>query len=225
MKGTIVNFAAIFIAGLIGLVVKGGIPQKVNTTIMNAVALAVVIIGLSGSLKVQNTLLMVISLSVGALVGEIIDIENYINSLAKKIESSFSGLGNTNFSQGFIVSTLLFCVGSMAIVGSLNSGLSGDHELLYTKSVLDGISSFLLASTLGVGVIFSSLSVLIYQGIITLSASMISTLLSTTVISEVSAVGSVLIMALGFNMLGITKIKVANILPSLLVTVLYLVLF
>ena len=225
MKGTIVNFAAIFIAGFLGLVVKGGIPQKVNTTIMNAVALAVVIIGLSGSLKVQNTLLMVISLSVGALLGEIIDIENHINLLANKIEIRFTSLGNSNFSQGFIVSTLLFCVGSMAIVGSLNSGLSGDHELLYTKSVLDGISSFLLASTLGVGVIFSSLSVLIYQGIITLSASMISSLLSTTVISEVSAVGSILIMALGFNMLGITKIKVANILPSLLVPVLYLVLF
>lgn len=225
MKGTLVNFAAIFIAGLLGLVVRGGIPEKINKTIMNSVALAVIIIGVSGSLKGENTLLMVISLAIGALLGEIIDIDNFINHFAKTIENRFSKLGNSNFSQGFITSTLLFCVGSMAIVGALNSGLAGDHELLYTKSVLDGISSFVFSSTLGIGVVFSSFAVLLYQGLITLSATLISSILSTTVIIEVSAVGSVLIMALGFNMLGITKIKVANILPSLLIPVLYLSLF
>ena len=225
MIGTIVNFAAISIAGVLGLIIKGGIPERINKTIMNAAALAVIIIGVSGSLKGDNTLLMVISLAIGALFGEIIDIDNLINLLANKIEARFSKLGNSNFAQGFITSTLLFCVGSMAIVGSLNSGLAGDYELLYTKSVLDGISSFVFASTLGVGVIFSSIPVLIYQGIITLSASLISGILSTAVIAEVSAVGSVLIMALGFNMLGITKIKVANILPSLLIPVLYMTLF
>ncbi|MGM9973726.1 MAG: DUF554 domain-containing protein [Clostridiaceae bacterium] len=225
MKGTIVNFAAIFIAGLLGLVVKGGIPDKINKTIMNAVALAVIIIGISGSTKGENTLLMVISLAIGALLGEIIDIDNLLDQFAKNIEKRFNKLGNSNFAQGFIASTLLFCVGSMAIVGSLNSGLSGDHELLYTKSILDGVSSFVFSSTLGIGVVFSAFAVLLYQGLITLSASFMSTILSTAVITEVSAVGSVLIMALGFNMLGITKIKVANILPSILIPIIFLTLF
>ena len=225
MKGTIVNFAAIFIAGLLGLVVKGGIPDKINKTIMNAVALAVIIIGISGSTKGENTLLMVISLAMGGLLGEIIDIDNLLNQFAKNIEKRFNRLGNSNFAQGFITSTLLFCVGSMAIVGALNSGLSADHELLYTKSILDGISSFVFSSTLGIGVVFSAFAVLLYQGLITLSASFMSTILSTAVITEVSAVGSVLIMALGFNMLGITKIKVANILPSILIPIIFLTLF
>ncbi|WP_426349204.1 DUF554 domain-containing protein [Alloiococcus sp. CFN-8] len=225
MKGTIVNFASIFIAGLLGLLVKGGIPERINKTIMNAVALAVIIIGISGSLKGENTLLMVISLAIGALIGEIIDIDNLIGQLAKYIESRLKRLGESNFTQGFIASTLLFCVGSMAIVGALNSGLAADHELLYTKSILDGISAFILSSTLGIGVIFSSFAVLSYQGLITLSATFLSTILSKMVILEISAVGSVLIMALGFNMLGISNIKVANILPSILIPVIYLTLF
>ncbi|WP_040211425.1 DUF554 domain-containing protein [Clostridium polynesiense] len=221
MKGTLVNCFAILIGGFIGLLIKGGIPEKINKTVMQAVGLAVIIIGISGSLKGSNMLLTIVSLALGALVGEFIDIENALSKFSVSIENKFKKIGKGDFSQGFVSATLLFCVGAMAIVGSLDSGLKGNHEILYTKSVLDGISSIVFASSLGVGVLFSSLAVLMYQGTITLSASLIKNILTPSLINEISVVGSILILALGLNILGITKIKVANMLPAIFIPMLY----
>lgn len=223
MLGTIVNSIAVIVGCLVGLVVKGRLTEKISMTIMNGLALCTLYIGISGSLKGENTLIMIISVAVGALIGEIIDIDKWLNKLGYYLESKFNKKNGNSVSiaEGFITSSLLFCVGAMAIVGSLESGLKGNHDTLFTKSILDGISSIIFASSLGIGVMFSAVSVFIYQGIITLGAGLLSGVLSTTVISNMSAVGGLLIVGLAFNMLGISKIKIANLLPAIFLPILF----
>lgn len=214
MLGTIVNFFAIILGGLLGLILKGGIPKKISDTVMQGLALCVVFIGISGSLKAQDTLIVIISIAIGAVIGEIIDIDKQLKKLGDYIESKFKG-GNNKISEGFVTSSLIYCVGAMAIMGSLESGLQGKYDTLFTKSLLDGTSSIIFSSTLGVGVLLSSVTVLIYQGAITLGASLIKPLLIDSVVANMSAAGSLLILGLGLNMLGVTKIKVANLLPAM----------
>ncbi|GFZ30666.1 membrane protein [Clostridium zeae] len=222
MLGTLVNFGAIVIGGILGLLLKGGIPEKLSKTIMNGLALCVLYIGISGTLKGDNPLLIIISIAVGALIGELIDIDNLLSKFGVFIEEKFNKMTkNSPIAEGFVTSSLLFCVGAMAIVGSLQSGLEGNHTVLFNKSILDGISSIVFASTLGIGVIFSAFAVLIYQGAITLLATLIQGILTTTVINSMTAVGSLLIIGLSFNMLGITKIKVANLLPAIIIPMIY----
>lgn len=219
--GTIVNSLVIVIGSFIGLFLKGNVNEKVRNTIMNGLALCVIYIGISGTLKGDNTIVMIISVAVGAFIGEIIDIDNKLENLGKIIEKSFNkNNGNISIAQGFVTATLLFCIGAMAIVGSLESGLNNNHSTLYAKSILDGISSIIFASTLGIGVALSAIVVFIYQGSITLAASFLSTFLSDIAINNMTAVGSLLILGLGLNMLGVTKIKVSNLLPSIIIAVL-----
>jgi len=199
--------------------------KKLVSTIVNGLALCVLYIGISGVLKSNNTLLVVISIALGAFIGEVIDIDKRINSLGIKLEKSLKTYNQGSISEGFVTSTLLFCVGAMAIVGSLESGLKGNHSIIYTKSILDGVSSIIFASSLGIGVLISSISVLVYQGIIVLGASSLTNILSPEVVTEISAVGSLLILGLGLNMLGIVKIKVANLLPAMLIPIIYLAIF
>lgn len=220
MLGTIVNTAAIIIGTLIGLLLKGGIPSKISDTIMHGLALCVIYIGLSGSLKGNNTLLIIISIALGTVIGELIDIDKHIIHLGDTIESNFKS-HNSKISEGFVTSSLLFCVGAMAIVGSLDSGITGNYNTLFVKAMLDGISSIIFSSTLGIGVIFSSVVVFIYQGSITLLASYLKPILIVSVINNMTAVGSLLILGLGLNMLKITKIKVANLLPAMLIPIFY----
>ena len=225
MLGTIVNALAIIGGCLIGLIVKGRLTEKISSTIMNGLALCVLYIGISGALKGKDTLQMIICIALGALIGEIIDINKRLNNLGdmieKKINSKRKGMSNEkiSISEGFVTSSLLFCVGAMAVVGSLESGLQGNHTTLFAKSVLDGVSSIIFTSSLGIGVLLSSVAVLIYQGAITLLAGGLSAILTDTIISNMSAVGSLLIVGLGFNMLGISKIKVANLLPSIFIPI------
>ncbi|AWK52462.1 DUF554 domain-containing protein [Clostridium beijerinckii] len=227
MLGTIVNALAIIGGCLIGLIVKGRLTEKISSTIMNGLALCVLYIGISGALKGNDTLQMIICIAIGALIGEIIDIDKRLNNLGdiieKKINSKRSSSSNEkiSISEGFVTSSLLFCVGAMAVVGSLESGLQGNHATLFAKSILDGVSSIIFASSLGIGVILSSIAVLVYQGLITLLAGGLSTVLNDTVISNMSAVGSLLIIGLGFNMLGISKIKVANLLPAIFIPIIF----
>ncbi|GFP76899.1 DUF554 domain-containing protein [Clostridium fungisolvens] len=222
MLGTLVNFGAIVIGGILGLLLKGGIPERLSKTIMNGLALCVLYIGISGTLKGDNPLLIIISIAVGALIGELIDIDNLLSKFGEFIEEKFNKMTkNSPIAEGFVTSSLLFCVGAMAIVGSLQSGLEGNHTVLFNKSILDGISSIVFASSLGIGVIFSAFAVLIYQGAITLLATLIQGILTTTVINSMTAVGSLLIIGLSFNMLGITKIKVANLLPAIIIPMIY----
>lgn len=222
MLGTIVNFIAIILGSFLGMLIGGGIPERINKTMMNGLALCVLYIGISGALKCTDPLLMVISIAVGAFIGELLDIDNWLSKLGKWIEIKLHRGGSTSkISEGFVTASLLFCVGAMAIVGSLESGLTNNNTILYTKSILDGITSILFASTLGIGVMLSSFAVLIYQGTITLFAALLKDLMTKELISSMSVVGSLIIGGLGLNMLGITKIKIANLLPAILVSILY----
>lgn len=221
MLGTIVNCLAIIIGSIIGLTIKGKISNKVRVTIMNGLGLCTLYIGLSGALEGKNTLIMIISIALGALIGELIDIDGKLTNLGEMIERKANkGNNSLSIADGFVTATLLFCVGTMAIVGSLESGLSNNHSTLFAKSILDGISSIIFSSSLGIGVILSSISVFIYQGIMTFGASLLSNILSDVAISNMSAVGSLLIVGLSFNILNITKMKISNLLPSMLIAVL-----
>jgi len=224
LLGTVVNTLAIIIGSLIGFLLKGGIPKKINESIMKALALCVLVIGINGAIKSKNMILIICSLILGTLIGEFIDIDKALKNLGDNIEAKFKGKGG-KISEGFVTASLVFCVGAMSIVGSLNSGLKGDYSILFTKAILDGISSIMFTSTLGIGVVFSAITVFIYQGIITLTASFLQGWLVEYIIVEVSAVGSILIMGLGLNMLGTYKIKVANMLPAIFIPLLYYIIF
>lgn len=220
MFGTLVNTAAIIGGALLGLLFRGGIPESYNRTVMKSIALAVVLIGLLSALKADKMLLLIFSLVIGSLLGEIMKIEDRLVNLGNMLEAKFSNSGGS-FSQGFVSASLLFCVGAMAIVGSLESGLTGNHQILFAKSVLDGVASVVLASSLGIGVAFSAVSVLVYQGLITLAASSLQPFLADAVIKEMSAVGGLLIVAIGFNMLDLPRIKVGNMLPAIFIPFIY----
>lgn len=222
MIATIVNCLAIIAGCLVGLIIKGGIPEKLSTNIMNGIALCVLYIGISGSLEGENTLITIISMALGALIGELIDIDKSLNKLGSFIQSKFSTKDEEDsIAKGFVYSSLLFCVGAMAVVGSLESGLTGNYETLFAKSVLDGISSVIFTASLGIGVIFSAVSVFLYQGIITLGASLLSGVLSESVVGSMTAIGSLLIIGLGLNMLKATNIKVANLLPAMFMPIIF----
>lgn len=227
MIGTIVNSLAIIAGCLVGLVVKGKLTEKISSTIMSGLALCVLYIGISGALKGEDTLQIIICIAVGALIGEIVDFDKRLsdlgNTIEKKVNSKKRDLGTdkVSISEGFVTSSLLFCVGAMAVVGSLESGLQGNNTTLFAKSMLDGVSSIIFTSSLGIGVILSSVAVFIYQGSISLLAGCLSTVLTDGVISNMSAVGSLLIVGLGFNMLGVTKIKVANLLPAIFLPIIF----
>lgn len=218
MLGVIVNTVAVLIGSSIGLLCKKGIPERFTKAIMTALGLCVVYIGISGSLKGENTILLILSMVIGTAIGTALDIDGGINRLGDSLEKRFSNEdGQVSIAQGFVTASLLFCIGAMTIVGSLTAGLTGDNEMLFTKSVLDFISAIMLTVSLGIGVMFSALFVLVFQGAIALFAGVLSPLLSDAAINELICAGSLMIMALGFNMLGITKLKVANYMPALII--------
>ncbi len=185
MLGTIVNTLAVICGCVVGLLVKGGIPEKVSNTVMNGIALCVIYIGISGSLEGGNILITIMSMAIGSVIGELIDLDKHLNQLGRYLEMKFSKKSDIDISiaQGFISASLLFCVGAMAVVGSLESGLRGNHSILFAKSILDGISSIIFTASMGIGVIFSSIAVFLYQGIITIGASYLSAILSNDVVS------------------------------------------
>lgn len=216
MLGTIVNVITVIVGSSIGLLLKKGIPQRFSDSIMKAVALCVIYIGIDGCLEGNNTLIAIVSMAVGALIGEVLKLDDRLNSLGKKLESKVSknSSGENTIAKGFVSASLLFCVGAMAIVGSLESGINGNHEILFSKSLLDFISSIIFSASMGIGVIFSAVCVFVYQGLITVLAQFIGPYLSTEVIAEMTCTGSILIIALGLNMLGLTKLKVMNYIPA-----------
>lgn len=216
MIAVIINALAVVIGSTFGLLFKKGIPEKLNKALMAAVGLCVLYIGISGTLEGQNTLVLICSMVCGTLIGTLLDIDAALTRLGDAISAKFSSKGGTvSITEGFVTATLLFCVGAMAIVGSLDSGLRGEHETLLTKSLLDMISSCMLSVTLGIGVMLSGVSIFIYQGAIVLLAQLIAPLLTESIIAELTCCGSVMIAALSLNMLGITKFKIANFLPAL----------
>lgn len=220
MLGTIVNIVAIVVGTTIGCLLKSGIPEKVHKVIMQAVGLATLTIGISSAIQTQNPVLFIISLALGSVLGSAMGIEKGLNKLGDKVQSKFATSNNT-VAEGFVTATLIYCVGAMTILGSIQSGLYSKHDLLFTKSVLDGVVSIVLASTLGFGVGLSAICVLIIQGGITLCASMVAPFITDTVTLELSAVGGALIMGIGINLLKIKKINVADMLPAIFIPPIY----
>lgn len=232
MVGTLVNAGAIVAGGAVGLLAKKGIPAHMEQALHRAMGLAVIVIGINGvitnmitvgqggALNSSGELLLVFSLVLGVLVGETLQIEEHLNGLSSKVEQK---LHLTGFAASFVSGTLIYCVGAMAIIGSINDGLQGDPSVLYVKSTLDSISSIVLGATMGPGVIFSALPVVLYQGGITLLAGVLAPVLQGELLSQLCAVGFVLVACIGVNFMGSYHIKTANFLPALLVPPLWAV--
>jgi uncharacterized membrane protein YqgA involved in biofilm formation len=221
MIGTLVNSAAIIAGGAVGLLLKKGIKDSYKTTVMQAISLTVILIGIRSALNATDLLGVIVCMAAGSLLGEAMKIENRLEALGAYAEKHFSRSSNGGFSKGFVSASLVFCVGSMAIVGALESGLAGNHDTLFAKSLLDGITSVVFASTFGSGVIFSALPVLVYQGAITVGASLLKPFLTPGVIAQMSGVGGLLIAAIGINMLRLAHIRIGNMLPAIFLPLVY----
>ncbi len=224
MLGTIVNALSVIIGGLIGIFFKNVIPEKLNEALLKASGLAVIAVGIKLSLVGENLTLLIMSVIIGAGIGEFINIEGKLDKLGGYVESKMKNK-DSNVTLGFVTCTLIYCVGSMAIVGAIQSGLTGNHEILFSKALLDGIMSITMAVSMGIGVVLSGFSILVYQGTITLLAQFMQSLLSDVVVTEMTAIGGVLIMAIGLNFLEIKRIKVGNMLPAIFLPILYYIIF
>lgn len=223
MIGTLINVVAVLAGTALGLLLRKGIPERMRETVMQGLALCVVLIGVSGAIKTGDTMCVIVSMVVGGLLGSAVNIEHRLDQLGALAERKLvrnQGEGNT-FAKGFVTASLVYCVGAMAIVGAMDSGLRGDHSTLIAKAALDGVSAIFFASTMGAGVGLSALAVLVYQGAIALLATWIAPILTDPIINEMSAVGSLLIIGIGLNMLYDKHIAVGNLLPAIFVPMAY----
>lgn len=217
MLGVIVNVITVIIGSCVGLLFKKGIPERVSRAAMVGLGACTLYIGISGSLCGENVLVLIASVVFGAIVGTLINIDGAINRLANFVESKFKkSNGGVSVAEGIVSATLLFCVGSMTVTGSIQAGLTGDNSVLITKAMLDLVSSMMLASSLGVGVLLSAVCVFLIQGGLVLLAGLIAPLMTASAINEMTCAGSLLIVMIGTNLMGITKIKVADFLPAIL---------
>lgn len=217
MIGVLVNVITVIVGSCIGLLFKKGIPERVSKAAMIGLGACTLYIGISGSLCGENVLILIAAVVLGGICGTLLNIDGAINALAQKVEKKFKKDNKqTSIAEGLVSATLLFCVGSMTVTGSIQAGLTGDNSVLITKATLDLVSSMMLASSLGVGVLLSSASVLVIQGGLVLLAGIISPFMSTGAINEMTCAGSLLIIMIGTNLMGITKIKVADYLPAIL---------
>ena len=218
MIGVLVNTATVLIGSLIGLIFKKGIPKKLTDAVMLGIGLCTIYIGISGTLKGENTLILIGAIVIGAIIGTAIDLDKRLNALGELIGRRFKKTdGTVSVAEGFVTAALLFCIGSMTIVGSLTAGLTGDNQMIFTKSLLDLISAIVLSVSLGIGVIFAAAFVFIFQGAIVLLAQYLAPVLTSSAINEITCAGSLIIIALGLNIIGVTKIKVANYLPAIII--------
>jgi hypothetical protein len=214
--GTMVNTLAIVAGSLVGLLFRRGLPDPLRVTVIQSTSLAVLLVGIKGALAGGDLLLMIFSLAIGSVLGEWLGIEARLRGAGEWIEGRLSAPGG-GIAQGFVTASLAFCVGSMAVVGSLESGLSGNHDTLLAKAVLDGFISMVFASALGPGVILSAAAVLLYQGALTLAAGFLKPLLVPEVVGQMSAVGGLLIVAIGLNLLDVAQLRVGNMLPAVFI--------
>jgi len=222
--GTLINVAAIIAGSALGLLLKRSFRQNMADVVMQGLGLCVILIGLSGALKTNNVLLMILSVVLGGVIGSLIGIEKRLNDLGEFAQRKLirgADQGTSTFAQAFVTASLVFCVGAMAVVGALDSGIRGDHSTLIAKAALDGVASVVFAGALGPGVMLSAVPVLLYQGSIALLGNVISPLLSDIVVQEMSAVGGLLIVGIGLKMLLKAEIKVADLLPAIFIPFLY----
>ena len=221
MLGTFVNAAAVILGGSIGLLLKKGIPKRVSDTVMKGLGLCTMYLGITGMIEGGMTMVIILSIAIGAMIGEGIDLDGKLSRFCNWIESKFKKDGETiSIAEGMISATLLFCVGAMSIVGSLESGLTGNHDMIFTKSLMDGIAAVLFASSFGIGVLFSSVLLVIYQGSIVLLSSFVAPFLYDVVVTQMSCIGGVLLIGLAINMLEIGKVKVMNYVPAIFLPIL-----
>ena len=220
MFGVFVNVGAVVAGSLIGLFVNKSLKESLTSAIMLGVGLCTLYIGFSGALAGQNAIILILSMVIGAVIGTLLDLDGRFNRFAASLEARFQGKGGSgSIAQGFVTASLLFCVGAMTIVGSLQAGLVGDNQMLLNKSVLDFVASIVLSASLGLGVMLAAVFVLVFQGGIVLLAQFVAPFLGDAAIAEMTCVGSVLIFALGFNLIGVTKIKVLDYLPAIFVPI------
>lgn len=221
LLGTIVNGLLIIIGTMLGKLLTR-IPENMKATVMHGIGLSVMVLGLQMGFKSANFLIVILSLVIGAVIGEALKLEDKLNSVGDWLERKLGSKGEGSISQGFVTATLIFVIGAMAIIGALDSGIRGDHDVLYTKAIIDGFTALILTTTLGIGVLFSAIPVMLYQGTIALFATQIDKwipqALMDSFILELTATGGVMIFAIGLNLIGLTRIRVANLLPGILVT-------
>lgn len=220
MLGVVVNTVTVIIGSIIGLLARKLIPSHWSDFIMKGLALCTIYIGIDGALSGENTLVTIISMAIGAVIGIAIDLDKHLNHFAEKLENRFKKPGEeVSIAEGFVTASLIFCVGALTIVGALQAGLTGNNDMLYTKATLDFVSSLIFSASLGIGVLMAAAFVFLFEGAIVLLAQAVEPFLSDYVIGEMTCVGSVLIIALGLNMLGVTKLKIMNYLPAMFIPV------
>lgn len=224
MIGTLVNVATVVAGSLIGILFKSRLPERFIKIFFQVIGLFTLYLGFSMALKSTHVLQMVFSLIIGAVIGESLHLDRGLEKLADKMKKRFKSK-NERFSDGLLTAFLLYCMGSLTILGAIQEGMTGDAHLLFIKSLMDGVSSIALASGLGIGVLFSAVPLLIYQGGITLLAMWFGNFFPAIMVTELSAVGGILLLGLGIDILGIKKIKVINMLPALVVIVVLIWLF
>ena len=219
LTGALVNFITVVAGTLVGLVAGKFLNERIRAATMSAVALITIGIAVPGLMNSTKPLVPILSLVIGTVIGEALDIDRAVNRLGDKLQEKFRGKGK--ITEGFVTGTLVFAVGAMTIMGSLDSGLKNDHTILIAKSVIDGISSIIFASTMGIGVAFAGVSVFVIEGGISLLASLVAPLLTEVVINEITFVGSLLILGISFNLLGVTKLKLLNMMPAMFLPLLF----
>lgn len=220
-SGAVVNFILVIIGSLLGLLFRKGLPERITNALMTGMAFCVLYIGITGLFeKDANILVIIVCMAVGTIIGELLDLDKQINRLGTFVQKKIAKSNQKgNIADGFVTATLLFCVGAMTIVGSIDSGINGDNSTLYSKSIIDCVAALALTSSMGIGVIFAAVSALVIEGGLTLLANVVAPILSDYIIAQMSVIGSLLIIALALNMLKITKIKVMNFVPAIILPI------
>lgn len=222
--GSLVNAAAIIVGGAIGLALHGRFPARARLIVFQALGLSVIVIGMQMALKMTQPLLVIFSLIIGGLIGELLDIEDFLERMGNRVKRLTKSQNNL-FTDGLVTAMLIFCVGSMAILGAFDEGLRGDPKILFTKAMLDGFTSIALASTYGAGVLLSSIPVFLYQFSLTLLAGSVQQFFTPELITQLTATGGVLILGIGLNLLELLSIRLSNLLPSLVIVVILSMIF
>lgn len=222
MVGVFANTILVILGSLVGLFLKKGIPENIKKIIMIGLGLFTCILGIKMGLEMKKPLIIVLSLIIGGALGEFLKIEEFLEGIGTKLKRFIKVQNETSFAQGFVFASLLFCIGPMTILGCLQAGLENNPELLFVKSLMDGVAAIILCSTLGIGVLFSAVAVLLYQGALTLIAQQLHFLTNSVYLDDFTSVGGIMIFAIGIKLLGIKQIKVGNFLPALIFVILFI---
>lgn len=216
--GPLVNAASVIIGGGLGLFLGARLPERVRLIVFQGIGMCVLVLGIQGALKTANPIIMIFSIAIGSIVGELLDLETRLANLGDNLKKRVSS-NDPRFTEGFLSASVIFCVGAMSILGSFEEGLGNGRNIVYTKSMLDGFTAMAMASALGLGVVFSSLTIVVYQGLLVLFASLLVGCLTPAVMTELTATGGIIILGIGINMLELLRIRLANMIPALVVVV------